>query len=200
MGTDTFRALFERSVALAAKTCTHTAAHAASCLPLTMPQATAEGSDTRRRVTAEQCGPEHMRRPAPRLAHPDRLHAAACAHAGAPRPDDVSRRFASGRPVVELPAEELADLVRGLDRRSSAPDGKLLEVGLAASEDEADGVVEGGQLDGAEVAGHIVAWGDLRTALRDLRREHVPLARSRTVADLCEPIWDAKPPPSKSDF
>ena len=76
MGTDTFRALFERSVALAAQTCTYTAAHAASCLPLTMPQARAEGSDMRRRVTAEQCGPEHMRRPAPRLAHPDRLHAA----------------------------------------------------------------------------------------------------------------------------
>ena len=93
---------------------------------------------------------------------------ARCAHAGAPRPDDFSRLFASGRPVVELPAEELADLVRGLDRRSSAPDGKLLEVGLAASEDEAHGVVEGGQLDGAEVAGHIVAWSDLRTALRDL--------------------------------
>ena len=91
-----------------------------------------------------------------------------CAHAGAPHPDDVSCLFASGRPVFELPAEELADLVRGLDRLSSAPDGKLLEVGLAASEDEADGVVEGGQLDGAEVAGHIVAWSDLRTALRDL--------------------------------
>ena len=86
----------------------------------------------------------------------------------------LSSLLASGRPVVELPAEELADLVRGLDRRSSAPGGKLLEVGLAASEDEADGVVEGSQLDGAEVAGHIVAWSDLRTALRDLRREHAP--------------------------
>ena len=97
--------------------------------------------------------------------HPEPL--ACLAHAGAPRPHAVSRQFASGRPVFELPAEELADLVRGLDRCSSAPGGKLLEVGLAASEDEADGVVEGGQLDGAEVAGHIVAWSDLRTAQRD---------------------------------
>ena len=92
---------------------------------------------------------------------------------------------AVGRPVVELPAEELADLVRGLDRRSSAPDGKLLEVGLAASKDEAHGVVEGGQLDGAEVAGHIAAWSDLRTALRDLRREH---ATPDPLSICCRPL------------
>ena len=100
------------------------------------------------------------------------------AHAGAPQPNFVSHLFAPDRPAFVLLAEDLADLVRGLDRRSSAPGGKLLEVGLAASEDEADGVVEGGQLDGAEVAGHIVAWSDLRTALRDLRREHGLRTRS----------------------
>ena len=47
-----------------------------SCLPLTTAQATALGRDSRRRVPSEQCGLEHMRRPAPRLANPDRSHAA----------------------------------------------------------------------------------------------------------------------------
>ena len=74
MGTDTFRALFECSVALAAQMCTNTAAHAASCLPLTMVQARAAGCDPRQRFTVEQTGLEHMRRPAPRLIHPDRSH------------------------------------------------------------------------------------------------------------------------------
>ena len=59
------------------------------------------------------------------------------------------------------------------------PGGKLFVVGVAADEDEANGVVEGGQLDGASVAGLIVAWSDHRSALRRLRREHVARQRSR---------------------
>ena len=66
----------DRSVALAAQIHTYSAAHAASCLPLTTAQATALGRDSRGRVPIAQCGLEHKRRPAPRLANPDRSHAA----------------------------------------------------------------------------------------------------------------------------
>ena len=66
----------------------------------------------------------------------------------------------------------MADLVLGLEPRSSVPGGKLLVVRMAAHEDEAVGVVEGAQLDGAAVASQIVAWSDHRSALRRLRREH----------------------------
>ena len=48
---------------------------------------------------------------------------------------------------------------------------------MAAHEDEAVEVVEGAKADGAAVAGQIVAWIDRRSALRRLRREHLP-ARS----------------------
>ena len=97
------------------------------------------------------------------------------AHAGAPHPSSVSHRIPPDRPASELPAEDLADLVLGLEPRLSVRGGKLLVVRMAADEDEADGVVEGAQLDGAAVAGQIVAWSDRRSALRHLRREHVPL-------------------------
>ena len=61
---------------------------------------------------------------------------------------------------------------------------------MAAHEDEAVEVVEGAKVDGAAVAGQIVAWIDRRSALRRLRREH--LSRTRwisTVApdDVMEP-------------
>ena len=45
---------------------------------------------------------------------------------------------------------------------------------MAAHEDEAVEVVEGAKVDGAAVAGQIVAWIDRRSALRPLQREHVP--------------------------
>ena len=66
----------DSSVALAAHIHTYSAAHAPPCLPLTMAQATAVGRDSRGRVPFEQCGLEHKRRPAPRLANPHRSHVA----------------------------------------------------------------------------------------------------------------------------
>ena len=75
MGTDTVRALFERSVALAAQIHMYTAAHAASRTLLPTAQARAVGGDARRRAPFEQGGLECRLQPAPRLATPDRSHA-----------------------------------------------------------------------------------------------------------------------------
>ena len=131
------------------------------------------GCDPRGRVTFEQSGLEHMLRPAPRLAQPDRSHDWRMpAHPIPAQFDTDCRRIdrpPSCRPKIWP--------IFGLEPRSSAPAGKLPVVAMAAHEDEAVEVVEGAKVDGAAVAGQIVAWIDRRSALRRLRREHLP-ARS----------------------
>ena len=70
-------------------------------------------------LTFEQCGPEHMRRPAPRLeTGPSRL-LARFMHARAAHSFEVSHRLALDEPLVVLPAQDLADVVRRLSSSSA---------------------------------------------------------------------------------
>ena len=61
------------------------------------------------------------------------------AHASADRPNQVSDRVAPGGPLVELPAEDLADLALPLEEDSSARRNQLHVAGLI---DVADGARE----------------------------------------------------------
>ena len=75
-------------------------------------------------------------------------------HQQCPGPSTPTKKL---REASELPDEDLADLVVGLEPRLSAPAGKLPVVSMAAHEDEAVEGVEGAKVDGAAVAGQIVA-------------------------------------------
>ena len=146
-------ALFERSLALAAHMCINTAAHAASRTLLPTAQARAVGCDARGRAPIE---PSRAGVPTPaRTPSGHTRPLARLAHAGAPHPCSVTRCFRPDGPASELPDEDLAHLVVGLEPRSNAPAGKLPVASMAAHEDEAVEVVEGAKVDGAAVAGQI---------------------------------------------
>ena len=129
--------------ALAAQTCRQPAAHAASCLPLTMPQARAVGSDPQQRDPSEQCGPEHMRRPAPRLDNPD------CSQASCMPAQPVPSKFLIGSRWMGrsscCPPKIWPMLSAGSHRALRSSGVQLLLVGLVALVDQAVVVLADGR-------------------------------------------------------
>ena len=134
----------DSSVALAAHIHMYSAAHAASCLPSHHGPGYSSGSRLARTRSdrAMRAGAQAPARTPSGQPRP----LARCAHAGAPGPHDVSARFAAGRPVVVLLAEELAEAALRLEPRSSARRDQLLHVGPADVGDEAGAVVDGAKV------------------------------------------------------
>lgn len=80
------------------------------------------------------------------------------AHALATPPDEVSHPDTPGRPVVGLPAEELADLVVRLEEDSSKRRGQLHVVGLVDVADDAPAVVNVAEARRSTVCSQISSW------------------------------------------
>ena len=166
----------DRSVALAAQIHTYIAAHAASCLPLTTAQATALGRDSRRRVPSEQCGLEHMRRPAPRLDNPD------CSQASCMPAQPVPSKFLIGSRWMGrsscCPPKIWPMLSAGSHRALRSSGVQLLLVGLVALVGQAVVVLADGRPHHTTSSGSTALSALRMPSSRALMLQHVSRARS----------------------